>query len=149
MAQCIRKHGVPDFPDPGNGRSQIQLNANANGGGTAVVNGVTLHVSAQKLQDAMQQCQKYAPQGPALSGAQLAKIKQSAIKMAECMRSHGVPNFPDPKVTTGPNGHGIGIEMGIASTAGGGQKLDPQSPAFQHAQQACGGLLGKLRVRAG
>jgi hypothetical protein len=47
-----------------------------------------------------------------------------ALKYTVCLRSHGVPNFPDP----GPEG-------GIAPiTPGSG--IDPQSPAFQSAQQA-------------
>jgi hypothetical protein len=43
------------------------------------------------------------------------------IKFADCMRSHGVPNFPDP----GPGG-GIQINSGI----------NPFSPAFKAAQTA-------------
>jgi hypothetical protein len=50
------------------------------------------------------------------------------VKFAGCMRAHGVPNFPDPSASGG-----IGI------TPGSG--LDPQSPAFQAAQKACGKLL--------
>jgi hypothetical protein len=51
-----------------------------------------------------------------------------ALKYTVCLRSHGVPNFPDP----GPEG-------GIAPiTPGSG--INPQSPAFQSAQQACAKL---------
>jgi hypothetical protein len=41
------------------------------------------------------------------------------------MRSHGVPNFPDPVLTT----HG---DYGYRTTG-----INPQSPAFQGAGQAC------------
>ena len=105
MAQCIRTHGVAKFPDPGNGPNRIQATRAPSGGGAVTVDGVALGVSVQTLQKAMSQCQKNLPQGPPISGAQLAKIKQGALKMAECMRAHGVPNFPDPQVTTGPGGH--------------------------------------------
>jgi hypothetical protein len=44
------------------------------------------------------------------------------------MRSHGVPNFPDP-------GAGGGIQ--INSNSG----INPASPAFQSAQRACSRLL--------
>jgi hypothetical protein len=44
------------------------------------------------------------------------------------MRAHGVPNFPDPS-----SGGGINIAPGSG--------LNPQSPAFQSAQQACQKLL--------
>ncbi len=147
MARCVRSHGVPDFPDsPSNGPNRIQGSSNGTGGGSVSVDGVNLHVTFQTLQKAMLDCQKYAPQGPPISGAQLARIKQGALKMAECMRTHGVPNFPDPQVTTGPGGRGIGVRIGGTSSGGGG--LNPNSPAFQRAQKSCGGLLGGPRALA-
>jgi hypothetical protein len=141
MAECVRAHGVPKFPDsPSGGPNSIQGSSNGNGGGSVSVDGVQLGVSPQTLQRAMLACQKYAPQGPPISGAQLAKIKQGALKMAACMRSHGVPNFPDPQVTTGPGGKGIGVRIGGPSSGGGG--LNPNSPAFQKAQKTCMPLMG-------
>lgn len=47
-----------------------------------------------------------------------------ALKFSQCMRSHGVTSFPDP-------GSGGSLEI----TPGSG--INPQSPAFQTAQQAC------------
>jgi hypothetical protein len=44
------------------------------------------------------------------------------------MRAHGVTNFPDP--TFHGNGE-IGIQFGSSSG------INPRSPAFQSAQQAC------------
>jgi hypothetical protein len=49
------------------------------------------------------------------------------LRFSECMRSHGVPSFPDP------TGQGIHI--------GRGSGIDPSSPAFKAAQSACGKLL--------
>lgn len=46
------------------------------------------------------------------------------LSLARCMRSHGVPNFPDP------NSSGA-----IRLDSGSG--IDPASPAFQAAQKAC------------
>lgn len=48
------------------------------------------------------------------------------LAYSRCMRSHGVPNFPDPKQVGG------GIQ--IAGSHGG---VDPHSPAFTSAEQAC------------
>jgi hypothetical protein len=42
-------------------------------------------------------------------------------QLAACMRSHGVPNFPDPNA------------RGVISSS----NLDPSSPQFQQAMQAC------------
>jgi hypothetical protein len=55
------------------------------------------------------------------------------------MRSHGVPNFQDPVVGTGPGGRGISVRVGGGSANSG---INPQSPAFQQAQQTCGPLMG-------
>jgi hypothetical protein len=49
------------------------------------------------------------------------------LTFAVCMRSHGVPSFPDP------SRHGIHI--------GPGSGIDPFSPAFKAAQSACRRLL--------
>lgn len=141
MARCIRSHGVPDFPDPSSG-----LNLIRNSRGSTSVDGVNLNVSPQTLQKAMATCQKYAPQGPPISGAQLAKIRRGALAMAECMRSHGVANFPDPQVATGPGGHGIGVRIGVPPGSSGA--LNPNSPAFQRAQKTCMPLMGAFGPKA-
>jgi hypothetical protein len=49
---------------------------------------------------------------------------QKALAYASCMRSHGVTNFPDPNAN---GGFMIGANNG----------LNPGSPQYQHAQQAC------------
>ena len=51
---------------------------------------------------------------------------QQALKLSECMRANGVPNFPDP------NGQGV-IQ---------GSGIDPNSSAFQKAQQTCAKKIG-------
>jgi hypothetical protein len=151
LAECMRTHGVPDFPDPSSGGG-FGISANPSGaGGSVSVDGHTLNVNAPAFQKAMQECQRYQPQGPPISGAQLAKIKQGALKMAACMRAHGVTNFPDPKVSTGPGGHGIAVQIGGPAAAAGSGRLDPRSPAFQDAQKICQPLMrvGPKAQRAG
>ena len=51
------------------------------------------------------------------------KSPHQALQFSQCMRAHGVTNFPDP------TGRGIQI------TPGSG--INPQSPAFQTAQKTC------------
>lgn len=144
LAHCMRTHGVPDFPDPSGNGGGFGIQASQNGkGGSISVDGHSINVSGTAFQDAMRKCQSVMPQGPPISGAQLAKIKQGAIKMAECMRQHGVPNFPDPEIKTGPGGHGIAVRIGGPPGTGGPGAINPHSPAFQHAQKLCGGFLGK------
>jgi hypothetical protein len=57
-----------------------------------------------------------------------SNLTAQGIRFASCMRSHGVPNFPDPTTS----GRGISFKR----SAGTG------SPAFNAAQSACGHLLG-------
>ena len=149
VSECMRSHGVPQFPDLG-GSGSIDIQASSNGGNASIsVNGHSINVSGPALQKAMQECRKYGPKPPPVSAAQLANVKQGALKMAQCMRSHGVPNFPDPKVTTGPGGRGIAVQIGGAPGSSSSPRgLNPGSPAFQNAQKVCGGLLGGLGPRS-
>jgi hypothetical protein len=60
-----------------------------------------------------------------------------AVKFSQCMRSHGVPSFPDPTIS----GNRATIQIsGNSSNVSG---LDPKSPKFQAAQSACQHLLPK------
>jgi hypothetical protein len=68
--------------------------------------------------------------GPPRSTAFAEKAKQAAIAHAQCMRDHGVPNYPDPKFSS---------SGGTISVGQGGPGLSPQSPAFQQAQKLCQG----------
>ncbi len=111
---CMRAHGVPDFPDP------------TVGGGLHINLGSGLNPKSPAFRAAMATCRKLLPGGGPhpLTEAQ----RQAAIANAQCMRTHGVPDFPDP---TFPAGGGIEIQ--------GGPGLNPQSPAFQKAARACSG----------
>jgi hypothetical protein len=53
------------------------------------------------------------------------------VAYAQCMRGHGVPGFPDPKITQSPQG--TGVSQGVPASVG-------QSPAFGSAQRACAKL---------
>jgi hypothetical protein len=78
---------------------------------------------------------------PAGSGANnTAANTQKAVKFAECMRSNGVSDFPDP------GGSGNFTIDGIAN----GSSLDPNTPAFKQAISACkdlepAGFMGSTR----
>ena len=80
------------------------------------------YVSANKI------CKHLLPNnGNGPTQGQLQQMMAQALKYTDCMRSHGVPNFPDPKESSG----GISI---------GGPGLDPNSPQFQAAQNDCRSL---------
>jgi hypothetical protein len=131
FARCMRTHGVQNFPDPGsNGSGGLQIQDRVGSGGSLKVNGTS--VSSPAFQGAMQACHSKLPNGgqpPALSAAQRAAM----LKFSQCMRTHGLTNFPDPSF--GPGG-AVRLRVG---PAGG---LDPNSPAFQSAQKACAAYRG-------
>ncbi len=66
--------------------------------------------------------------GKSSSAASSSRYSQ-ALKLAVCMRSHGVPNYPDPSANGGGGLIG-GPKSGISI----------QSPAFQAAEKACAKL---------
>jgi hypothetical protein len=121
FSQCMRSHGVPNFPDP-NARGDLTIGPSSG-----------IDPGSAKFQAAQQACQRVLPNGGQPTPQQLAKARQGALAFSACMRSHGIPDFPDPTFSNG----GIGIR--IHSTAG--SDLNPQSSTFQAAQQACQGHL--------
>jgi hypothetical protein len=131
FSECMRAHGVPNFPDPGSS-------------GAIAING-NLGVSRSVMQAAQNKCRHLLPNGGRPSAAQLAKMEAQALKFSQCMRAHGLPNFPDPNFST--QGGGLGIT--IHSQSGSG--IDKNSPIFQNAQKACQGIIGgpKLGVTRG
>lgn len=126
FAQCMRAHGVPNFPDPVNG--QLQLKVTRGSGG--------VRPNSPQFKSAQQACQSLAP-GKLSGGASSARQEAKALKFSACMRSHGVPKFPDP------TGGGIKITSR--------QGVDPDSPQFKSAVQTCRKLLpgGGAKAEAG
>jgi hypothetical protein len=125
-AACVRAHGVPDYPDPHNGK--------------VTVNTHNLSESATVVSKAEGTCQKYAPglnlnSLPRLSSAQMARVKVGGLDYAKCMRTHGVPEMPDPIVKPGPGGHGI--EYGYSAKALDAHPLPYKSPTYARANTTC------------
>jgi hypothetical protein len=128
FSQCMRAHGVSNFPDP-NGQGEIQI-------GPAT--GIDPQTST--FQAAQQACQKVVGGGKPPSPAEQAKFKQQALAFSACMRRHGIHDFPDPVFSAG--------RVGIHINGGPGSDVNPSSPIFQAAMRTCQGLLpGKLPGR--
>jgi hypothetical protein len=116
-AQCIRAHGIPDYPDP-NSQGQFIIQ---NG------SGVPPSVSPAVANAAAQACRKLLPPSMALGSSKASPGSNTqALRFSECMRSHGEPNFPDPAANgsfTLPSG------------------MNAESPQFQNAEKACQSLM--------
>jgi hypothetical protein len=113
-AQCMRGHGVSDFPDP----------TTPPGGGVAFSihggPGSDLNPNNPTFKTAKQACRALLPGGQEARAPSAPKIA-AEVRWARCMRSHGVPSFPDPN------------RQGAFDSS----KFDPSSPAFQTTGKAC------------
>jgi hypothetical protein len=114
FAACMRKNGVPNFPDPQDSGGGARLSFDPNTPGFA---------------NAQRRCKRLLPNGGAPTRQQQREQLQKALDYAACMRRRGVPNFPDPKAS----GDG-GIEWGELGPRVG---IDPDSPQFTAAEEAC------------
>jgi hypothetical protein len=72
-------------------------------------------------------CGSSAPAPSGSGGNNTAANAQKAVKFAECMRSNGVSEFPDPGAS------GKFTIDGVVN----GSSLDPSAPAFKQAISAC------------
>ena len=79
FAECIRAHGVSDFPDP-NEKNQFEY-------------GVS--VTPAVWEKAVDACKDLQPPGT-LSGERTSKQQSAALRFAQCVRANGVKDFPDP-----------------------------------------------------
>ncbi len=119
---CMRSHGVPDFPDAKSGGFNIDTSP-----GKTIANGVTLKETQAQFTAADQACNHYLGT-PTNAGPASPAQQQAALAFARCMRAHGYPNFPDPKVTA----HSFGVRV----PAG----VDANSPQFTAAMNTCQAL---------
>ena len=112
FARCMRSHGVTNYPDPtrsGLVKESLQQ----------------LGVSSSRFQTAQSACRHLLPNGgSAPSPVQVQQVRTLSLHFAQCVRSHGVPGFPDP-ASDGriPDPATVGINQG--------------SPKFEAANQAC------------
>lgn len=121
-AQCMRSHGVPNFPDP------------STSGGLVVPNDIDVQSPAFK--STQQACGKLAQGGGGPGSSSEGRTLQ-LLALARCMRKHGVPNFPDPTRSPPPPGNG-NVIGGNGTYLAVGPPASQQSPAFKHAAAACG-----------
>jgi hypothetical protein len=116
-ARCMRGHGVPDFPDP---------TASPGGGFAFKINGrpgSDLNPNRPALSAALDECRALLPAAEEPAPVSAQKLA-AEVKWAHCMRSHGLPGFPDPD----------------AEGAFDSSRFDDNSPAYQAAGQACHSL---------
>ena len=127
FADCMRSHGVSNFPDPTTDPRAFKESLNP----------TTAHAPA--FQPALSACGHLLPRGgqqsqsPPPSQAQIT----AELAFARCLRSHGFRNFPDPS-TTGEITHEMLANAGI----------NIHQPAVVQAADACVGVTHGFLTRA-
>lgn len=121
-AQCMREHGVPDFPDPvvdrdghlqlpeGPAGDRAKQELNNNPAAQAACEPILSRLPAAARQD---------------SGTVSAQDLENLKKFAQCIRQNGIPEFPDPKAD------------GTFPIAGTPLEAEGKSDRLRHAMDAC------------
>jgi hypothetical protein len=126
FSQCMREHGVTNFPNPEVKGNSVKLTLKAGGPGGSV--------NPQTLEAAQNACKHFqAADEPHLTPQERIAREEQVLKFARCMREHGVDLHASA-------GGGSGVKILLAGHPGSGGP-NPESPAFQAAQKACAGLL--------
>lgn len=86
-SECMRANGVTDFPNP-NAEGQIRY------GGVSV--------SKDTWQNAVGACANLEPADWSTDAGRTPAQQGAALKFAQCVREHGVPDFPDPASARDP-----------------------------------------------
>jgi hypothetical protein len=128
FAKCMRDEGI-DMPDP-------ETVSGPGGGGGAIAFGASGD-DQEAFQAAMEACDEFLQQARGARGEIDQEQMDRMLEFAGCMRDHGIP-MPDPNADGG-----IMIERNDdGSVTSGGDRIDPSSPEFQEAQEACQPILG-------
>jgi hypothetical protein len=121
FSHCMRTHGVSGFPDP---------KVSVTPGSTSVIMHVTSAVAhSPHLKSAQQTCGHLLPGPQNRTPAEQHARAQALLAFARCLRSHGIPNFPDP------DSQGQ-LSAQTINAAG----VDLHAPGFLTAAKACVGV---------
>lgn len=128
FARCMRANGVPNFPDPSPGRGLLFSTAGINPSAPAVI------AAHAKCRNSLG-----GPPGPGTQTHPSAQTLAKLVRIARCMRDHGVSQFPDPKTSVPTSLAGFddmtdfdGAILLFPAT------LNLQAPAYKQALAACG-----------
>lgn len=100
FAGCVRKHGLPAFPDPPYSAGEL--------------NGMGFRKNSPAMERATKACHGLALKaGVVQTPAELQQHLAQMLKIAKCMRAHGITDFPDP------DSHGNLIESPAAAAQPG------------------------------
>jgi hypothetical protein len=132
FARCMRASGVPNFPDP-------------DAGGGFLFHASAGLITSPVFKAAQAKCHRLlpggAPPGPGSTTNPSPQTLAKFLRIARCMRRHGVVDFPDPRTSVPSDPFGSGA-TGVISDIEGvillfPSTIDEQSPVFTAAAAAC------------
>ena len=137
-SNCMRSHGVPTYPDPSDGQLP-KGDAQAFGVSSSVFSAAQtacqhLLPPARSFEQQASLCMSVGDCPPALVQQMMATDR----KFAECMRSHGVPDWPDP--TIGPQGS-PGFRLSLVGITHDQTHSAPMSNTIAECQRLAGATL--------
>ncbi len=126
FSHCMRSHGVPNFPDPDSDGTIPKADPRQFG------------VSDSQYRTASTACAHLLPNTGEVSQSVIQEAMNGMRRFAECMRSHGESNWPDP--TTDRAGYpAFYLE----------RRIDENSPQVVSEIHACQHLVPATRVGGG
>jgi hypothetical protein len=124
FAQCMRTHGEPNFPAPTKKGGSIQ---------ETITPGSGVDPNAPQFTAARNACKHLLPNdgvpGPSPGQTFTPREQADYLKAAQCMRSHGVPDFPDPSF------------QGKSVAFNSQTPIDTNTPQYTSALTACQKLI--------
>jgi hypothetical protein len=118
LARCLRTHGLPNYPDP-------------NAAGQEPPNSKQL-IRTPQGQAAVSACSYLSNRIHNDVAAQNQAVLAEYVRFAQCMRSHGLPNFPGPVNAEGR------VEFVLSVSRDG---FDPHSPQVLAKARECESVL--------
>ena len=118
FARCLRAHGVPNYPDPNAGGQEPP--------------GAKQLIFSPRGQAAVGACSYWGNRIHNDVAAQHQAVMGEYVRFAQCMRAHGLPNFPDPVNAEGR------VEFVLSASQDG---FDPHSPQVLAKAHRCESVL--------
>jgi hypothetical protein len=123
-SRCMRSHGVPKFPDADS--------SNELPSGLPKVDPQQLGVSSSQYQAAQSACAHLLPIGGQMTQTESQRDLSAMLRFARCMRSHGVPTWPDPTYDSA-----AGWGFNLVHVHG----FDPNSTQIENKMDECNRVL--------
>jgi hypothetical protein len=134
----MRDHGVPNYPDPDSSGMLRKTDAQALGvassryqAAQSACQGMLPNAASESFDDQVRRCYLAGACPPAL----VQQMMRHGRTIARCMRSHGIPNWPDP--TLDPRGRPFFDLSGQGIT-----RSQSHSPQYEAREGQCSRLAG-------